>query len=306
MPDGRMRTGGRDDLRIESSRCMRMRFSESRCRRCINICPHGAVTFDGGLAINPEQCRGCLLCTAACPVGALEHNSDFDACMAQLSRVPESVLGCMRMKEHCNASLTCLGGLSEEHLLALYHTLAGSLTLNLSLCADCPNSSSISALKLRLEAISMADLACGTCSIDLAEAAQDIHFRDETVNRRSFFKSFGNALLKSAAVVLSGTNQQTEQRSDYAGKRVPLRRELINSTGIKLSRELEVRVSKHFDSCVSFDENCSACQGCVAICPTGALRTEESDRPPAFEQRLCTGCGLCCEFCLDGAVRIIE
>lgn len=46
------------------------------------------------------------------------------------------------------------------------------------------------------------------------------------------------------------------------------------------------------------------CQGCVAICPTGALKAEGNDEQPAFDQLLCTGCGLCCEFCLDSAVRI--
>ena len=306
MPDRRTDIGARDDLRIESSRCKRMRFSESDCSRCIDICPHGAVTLEGGLAIDPERCRGCLLCTAVCPVGALEHNSDFAACMTQLSRVPEPVLGCIRTKESANASLACLGGLSEEHLLALIHTLAGSLTLNLSVCGDCPNSHGISEIKSRLEAVSAAGLDCGACRINLAESVREIRYRDESVDRRSFFKSFGSALIKSAAVVLSRPSEQTEQRSEYACKRVPARRELLNKTRSELSLELTGLIREHFDSCASFDQSCTACQGCTAICPTGALKTGESDIPPTFDQLLCTGCGLCREFCLDGAIRVLK
>lgn len=304
MLDRETDIGARDDLRIESSRCKRMRFSESDCRRCIDICPHGAVTLDGGLAIDPERCRGCLLCTAVCPVGALEHNSDFAACMTQLSRVPEPVLGCIRTKKSSNASLVCLGGLSEEHLLALIHTLAGSLTLNLSICGDCPNSHGISELKSRLEAVSAAGLDCGACRIYLAESVRDIRYRDESVDRRSFFKSFGSALFKSAAVVLSSSNEQAEPCIGYAEKRLPFRRELLNSIRSKLSQELEIQVQKHYCSCVSFENTCTKCQGCVAICPTGALHGASSEETPVFEQLRCTGCALCVEFCLDQALRI--
>ncbi len=304
MPDRRTSIGARDDLRIESSRCKRMRFSESDCSRCLDICPHGAVTLDGGLAIDPERCRGCLLCTAVCPVGALEHNSDFAACMTQLSRVPEPVLGCIRTKESSNASLACLGGLSQEHLLALIHTLAGNLTLNLSVCGDCPNSHGISGLKSRLEAVSAAGLDRGACRIDLAESVRDIHYRDESVDRRNFFKSFGSALFKSAAVVLSSSNEQAEPCIAYAEKRLPFRRELLNSIRSKLSQELEIQVQKHYCSCVSFENTCTKCQGCVAICPTGALHGASSEETPVFDQLRCTGCALCVEFCLDQALRI--
>jgi len=289
---------------VDASRCLRMRFSDSSCRHCVDICPHGAVRLDGGLAIETELCRGCLLCTTVCPVGAVEQNIDYFACLAQLSRVPDPVLGCIRTKDRSNAAVACLGGLSEEHVLALYHIQAGRLTLNLSLCSDCPNDPMIIRLRQRLNIISDAGLSYSNCRVVLAESAQDIHYRDESVDRRSFFKSFRNSLFKSADNILSANNEQTERRNEYAGKRVPIRRELLNSIRNRLLPELEHQTRKHFDSCVSFDDTCTRCQGCVAICPTGAMKTDLPDTPPVFDQLVCTGCGLCVEFCLDGAVRI--
>ncbi len=289
---------------MDVSRCLKMRFSESSCRQCVDSCPHGAVILDGGLTINPDLCHGCMLCTSVCPVGALEQNGDFNTCLAKLSKVPEPSLGCIRTRECSNGTVTCLGVLSEEHLVALYHNLSGRLTLNLSLCGDCRNHSIIRHLRQRLDALSTGKLSYSNCRIDIAESAQDMNYQDEPVDRRSFFKSFRTSLFTSAAVILSTNNDQTERRTSYAEKRVPIRRELLNSTRSKLSQELAVQIQKHFDSCVSFYETCTRCQGCVAICPTGALKTEVADETPLFEQLQCTGCGLCQEFCLDGALTI--
>ena len=303
MAEGRTDTGGRVDLLVDASRCLKMRFSDSRCRRCADICPQKALSLDGGLAVDPNRCSGCLLCTSVCPAGALEQSGNFSVCASQLSRVPEPVLGCVRTAERSNATLACLGGLSEEHLLTLCHFLSRELILNLTSCSDCPNNAMIPHLRQRLAALSVAGILDGGYRIVIAESATDIHFSYESVDRRGFFRSLRSSLFQSAAVILSGS-EQTERRSEYAGKRVPVRRELLNLIREKLPPEMETRVRKSFDSRIRCDDNCTACQGCVAICPTGALLTESPDDPPHFDPQRCTGCGLCVEFCLEGALRL--
>lgn len=304
MAENRTVTGNRDDLNVDASRCLRMRFSESSCRRCIDICPHGAVTLDNGFSIDSEQCRGCLLCTAACPSGALEQNNDFSACLAQLSRVPDPVLGCIRTKERSNAALVCLGGLSAEHLLTLWHNLDGKLTLNLSLCAECVNKAMLSCLGERLTALSYNGLSGDGCHIIVAETDADLHYRDESLDRRSFFRSFRSALFQSAAVIMSTTGKQTSKQTPYGEKRLPERRELLNRITDELSLETVPCFRRQFDFQAAFNDNCKTCQACVSSCPTGALQTGTIDALPIFDRLLCTGCGLCAEFCLDGALRI--
>jgi formate hydrogenlyase subunit 6/NADH:ubiquinone oxidoreductase subunit I len=261
------------------------------------------VNLDSGLAIDPERCRGCLLCTTVCPVGALEQNSDFSACPVQLSRVPEPVLGCVRTKERSNSAFACLGGLSEEHLLALCHSLSGALNINLSSCAECPNSPMIPHVRQRLAVLDEAGLLEGGCAVTLVESAAELRFCDEAVGRRGFFKSLRNSLFQSAAVIVSGSTEQGERRTAYAEKRVPVRRELLNRVVGRLSPVLEKRARNRYDHLISFSGDCTACQGCVAICPTGALRSDSHEEPPRFDFGHCTGCGLCVEFCLDGAAR---
>lgn len=288
---------------VDTSRCLKMRFSESSCCRCVDICPHGAVCVEGSLSINPK-CHGCLLCTAVCPVGALEQNNDFSTILSQLLRVPEPVLGCLRTKEQSNATLACLGGLSEEHVMTLSQTMSGKLTLNLTACHECPNSAMFLLLRQRIKVLSGAGLLEGGCRIITAESVQDLNFSDESVSRRSFFNSFRNSLFQSAATILSSNAEPAARRSEYAVKRLPARRELLNRIRNRISQGLEAEMQKHFDSTVSCGDACSRCQGCVAICPTGALQTVDTDEPPLFEVQFCTGCALCEEFCMEKALKV--
>jgi NAD-dependent dihydropyrimidine dehydrogenase PreA subunit len=45
-----------------------------RCKRCVNICPSGAITMSGETppAVNPKLCESCQRCVGFCPTGALE------------------------------------------------------------------------------------------------------------------------------------------------------------------------------------------------------------------------------------------
>ena len=297
-----MATGGRDDICCEQSRCLRVRFNKSRCEHCRAICPRQAISLDAGMAVDAERCSGCLLCTSVCPTGALELSTDFLACVSQLAKVPEPVLGCCRTKEQANGWLACLGGLSGEHLLYLSRRLNGTLTLNLAHCADCPNSSMLPLLLARLDRL----VSGGSCSIKTVVTADAVHHRAESVDRRSFFKSFRTSLFQTAAVVMTAGSQETGRRSDYTSKRVPERRLLLLRVLEAVDQQKKKQLEERFFGGITFNEACKACQACAAICPTGALGKNrvQPDNPPLFTAADCTACGLCVEFCMDQAVTL--
>lgn len=293
-------TGSRDDLCLDRSRCLRVRFNASSCSRCQVVCPTAAIALEQGLQIDSERCSGCLLCTSVCPTGALELSTEFLACVSQLAKVPEPVLGCCRTKEQANGWLACLGGLSEEHLLYLSRRLNGTLTLNLSRCGDCPNSSMLPLVQARLDRL----VPGGSCSIKAVQTPDAVRHRDESVDRRSFFKSFRTSLFQTAAVVMTAGSQETERRSDYTSKRVPERRLLLLRVLEVVEQQKKKQLEERFFGRITFNEACTACQACAAICPTGALGKNrvQPDNPPLFTAADCTACGLCVEFCMDQAL----
>lgn len=305
MPENSTRhktTGSRDDLQIDHSRCLRIRFSDSTCDHCRAICPAAALSLEEGLIIDHELCSGCLLCSTVCPSGALEQQADFQSIIAQLTKVPAPVLGCYRTKEQANACLACLGGLAEEHLLALSRCLSGTLTLNTTHCNDCPNGVMLVSLKQRLQRITASGLTVAGCNLVMATSQKELCYQPESVDRRSFFRSFRNSLLQVAAEVVQSAPKPVE-RCSYGDKRLPQRRELLNRTRSSLPEELEA-AARQFDHKITFNAACCACQGCAAICPTGALVSTGQEEHPAFLQEQCTGCGLCVEFCLDQAISL--
>lgn len=65
LPD---RHGGA--LRLDSTRC------DASCETCLERCPTGALTRNGGLALDAGSCLFCGECVEACPNGAITRTGD--------------------------------------------------------------------------------------------------------------------------------------------------------------------------------------------------------------------------------------
>jgi len=299
-------TGSRNDLQLHPSRCLRMRFSGSSCSRCADICPHGAINLENALAVDQNICRGCLLCSTACPSGALEQGSDFSECLSRLSKVPEPVLGCVRTQEHSNANITCLGGLSEEHLIAIYALQVQQVQLDLATCSGCSNENAVKLLRGRLDDLGRKIALPIGGKIKLVEQAAELNFLKETIGRRGFFKALTGSLLKETSTLLQSAKTPDKTRVAYTEKQLPQRKTILN-LGLKELPELEQQqIRRFFKREAVRSENCDGCAACSKVCTTGAMteKTDGESNQVEHDPLHCTGCGLCVEFCLNEALQL--
>lgn len=46
-----------------------------KCKKCVSICPHQAISFSNKAKINYEKCVGCMICVEGCPYHAIAMSS---------------------------------------------------------------------------------------------------------------------------------------------------------------------------------------------------------------------------------------
>jgi ferredoxin len=72
----------------------------------------------------------------------------------------------------------------------------------------------------------------------------------------------------------------------YGSKQVPQVRVMLLKA-IEAFSETQRRVTKQLFGQVAFTETCTACGGCVGVCPTGAIVPSDEDKfSPAFDQSI--------------------
>lgn len=295
---------GTASLRLSVSRCLRARFHESRCDRCLAGCVHGAIQLDGVVRIDDERCRGCMACTAACPSGALEIAHDFQQIVECRPPTEVMILGCTRHPLAPGIRVPCIGMLSEEHLAYLFASCPELISLVTAPCAECENAPAVERMKDRLSRLERLTL------LPFADRFRFVTVRPEPekrrFDRRSLFIALKNKVVSQVArTVTSGSASDPDRTGtgvDYSSKVIPQRCRLLTTALPRVIPDQARTFGDVLRFRMELSTSCDGCFGCVAACPTGAL--ESSSQGPRFHEAACSGCGLCSEFCLEKAIRI--
>ncbi len=304
-------SGAESPVATDRSRCVRMRFSGNTCSVCTAKCAAAAISIDGGIAIDAAKCSGCMLCVSECPSGCFSAvGEDFTFLLSRLRKtqnsIPTCVLGCKAARDtEAHVKTCCLGFLSEEHLIALTGYLDKPLYLNLTACGACRNYYIVERLKERIHNVrTKASLDVGA-KIIAAETKADLVFEDVSLDRRGFFQALKTMSFKQVAGLLD--ENDADKPLSYSAKRIPLKRELLNTVIRKLSDGTPATAMlSNYAFTVKAGPSCTNCSACVGMCPTGALK-DKKDADGAgllFNSSLCNGCALCRDFCPARAVSV--
>jgi len=291
-------------ITIDRSRCVRHRCNRNECSNCMDNCPVGAIVWnESGLQVKSTNCTKCLSCLSVCPTASLQlPELALHQLLSDLATHPHPVLGCQRQSyEEAHAKLSCLGYLAHpELMLLLALVFKGGLQLNLCKCHDCPNSHILGGVH---ETHARLQKLIPRHKILLVGNRKALAFRPKAMTRRELFSLFRDHSKRTAAVMVERLHPGDNEHS-YGSKQLPMIRAMLLKAMETRPDSQRHRIAGNLFGNISFTPSCTACGGCVGVCPTGAIQpAEEGKEGPVFERRLCVDCGSCQVFCSKNGIQ---
>lgn len=303
-------------IRFDASLCAHSRSGITGCRRCLDLCPAGAITPNGdAVAIDPAICGGCGFCAAACPTGAATY------------AVPgaEGQIGRLR------TMLSAYHAAGGRQATVLFHDADHGEPL-VDALARYGDGLPANVIPFRVNEVTQvgpesiaATLAYGGSDVvfltrerprhDIAGLRQVVDWSNTTATALGF---------GSDAVRIIQADDPDRLRADLDD--IPLRGEIAEPSsfmplgGRRSLMETAFRELHHaapspverialsqgapFGSVDLDVGRCTLCHACVTACPTGAL-SAEPDRPMLrFAEIACVQCGLCEATCPEDAITL--
>jgi ferredoxin len=297
--------------------CAHSRSKIVGCRRCLDLCPAGAIAPDGDhVAIDAKICAGCGQCAAACPTGAASYAlPPADALMRKLRAMiaayreagGKTPVVLLHDDDHGSVLIDALArhgsGLPANVLpLAVNEVTQVGLETVAAIFAY-----GGSALRFLLRAKPRHDVAGLAKTMALAEPIlAGLGFGDGRVGsiETDDPDALGEALREIAAM------QPAPRPASFmpdGGKRDVLRlalRELQRAAPVPVDT-VALPEGAPFGAVELNVEGCTLCLACVSACPTGALK-DDPERPMLrFVEDACVQCGLCKATCPEKVITLI-
>ena len=323
----------RRHLAFSPEYCARQRHRLSKCRRCLDACPVGAITWDEGLQIDFERCTRCGICATVCPTGAIEAGAPSNLeLLDEIQRMVESrgsvVFACTRAVEAgavaSNAiSLKCLGRLDESLLVGAVAFGAGSVRLVDSACEGCPLATGravASAIVDRSNAL-LRCLGLAPCVVlgpvspsDRPLGSAEPGASGSGVSRRGLFKALAREMTRMVDIAIevrqpgrNGSGSLKVTHGHSLPVNLPAKRQLLLAMLEKMDRPAEtalVQTGHGLWADIYLSEDCTSCGMCAFFCATGALHRVEEDGQVelALCVARCVDCGLCQDTCYRQAL----
>ncbi len=296
--------------------CAHSRSRIVGCRRCLDLCPTGAITSNGNhVKIDPIICAGCGSCAAACPTGAASYAlPPHDSLMRRL----RTLLGVYR---EAGGAVPVLLLHDSDHGAELIDALAR-------------HGDGLPANVLPVQVNEVTQVGLDTLAAAFAYGASQVRFllrakprHDMTGLARTLALidpilaglGFGAGRIATIetddplalgialrAIAPAGVAPQPAAFTPMGGKRDVTRlalRELHRAAPVQVD-VVPLPEWAPFGSVEVKVEGCTLCLACVSACPTGAL-SDNPERPMLrFTEDACVQCGLCKATCPERVISL--
>lgn len=297
--------------------CAHSRSKIVGCRRCLDLCPTGAIAPNGDhVKIDEFICAGCGACAAACPTGAAGYAlPTADALLRKL----RTLLTVYREAAGKQPVLLLHDtGHGEELIDALARHGDGLPANVLPVAVNEVN-------QVGLEALAAA-FAYGAAAVRFLLRAKPRHDVSGLTKTISYAEpilaglGFGtgrvatietddpDALATALAAIEVGEPAQNPASFQAAGgKRDVLRLALreLQRVSPKPADLVALPAGAPFGKIEVNVEGCTLCLACVSACPTGAI-LDNPERPMLrFTEDACVQCGLCQATCPEKVISLV-
>jgi ferredoxin len=296
--------------------CAHARSGIVGCRRCLDLCPTGAIAPNGDhVAIDAVICAGCGQCAAACPTGAASYAlPQSDALLRKL----RTLLLAYREAGGKQPVLLFHDG---EHGAAIIEALA---RYGDGLPANVLPVQLNEMTQVGLEAMAAA-FAYGACAVRMLIRAKPRH------DIAGLYQTIALAALILAGLGFDGARVATIETDDPDALGSALRAiapmdgvakpASFAAVGRKRDvvrlalRELHAAApaptdiialpeDSPFGTVAVNVEGCTLCLACVTVCPTGALSDDPEKPMLRFAEDACVQCGLCQATCPEKVIAL--
>ena len=296
--------------------CAHSRSRIVGCRRCLDLCPTGAITPAGNhVSIDPNVCAGCGQCAAVCPTGAASYAlPPADVLLRKLRALLTTYaqaggakpIVLLHDEPHGSPLIEALarhGDGLPANVLPLAVNEVTQVGLEAVAAAFAYGAS---ALRFLIRAKPRHDVAGLTKTIALSEPIlAGLGFGNGRVATIETDDPFGlGDILRGIDAKEGAPRPATFQ--PIGAKRDVLRlalRELHHAAPTPVD-VVPLPEGAPFGTVLLNTEGCTLCLSCVSACPTGAL-SDEQDRPLLrFAEDACVQCGLCKATCPEKVISL--
>lgn len=296
--------------------CAHSRSKIVGCRRCLDLCPTGAIAPNGDhVAIDPQICAGCGQCAAACPTGAAAYAlPPADALLRKLRTL-------LTTYRDAGGTQAVVLFHDSEHGSELIDALA---RFGEGLPANVLPVEVNEVTQVGLEAIA-ASFSYGAAAVRFltrAKPRHDLGGLHKTIALATpILNGLGFAGVRVSSIETDDPDALGTSLRDIGAMDATIKPATFIATGgkrevVRLAlRELQVAAPQQVDIVPLPDgapfgtvevnvEGCTLCLSCVSACPTGAL-SDDPERPMLrFAEDACVQCGLCKATCPEKVISL--